>query len=178
MTPPPRVLAIDPSPPGFGYAVLEGDARLVDWGLAHVTGANKNAKSVGRCADLLRLYRPQVLAVEDCASQACRRRDRARVLIHEFTVVAQRLAVETTVVTWHQIRCALDVGPQANKEAIMARLARAFPELADRKPPHRRPWMSEDPRTSIFDAAGLAVVAALQYHPERLTRVLGSESAP
>ncbi len=28
-----RVLAIDPNSRGFGFAVLEGGARLIDWGI-------------------------------------------------------------------------------------------------------------------------------------------------
>src|SRR6266511_1780791 len=33
-----RVLAIDPGGPRFGFAVLEGPDRLVDWGLRKVKG--------------------------------------------------------------------------------------------------------------------------------------------
>ena len=40
-----------------------------------------------------------------------------------------------------------------------AKLAVAqFPELAPRLPPLRKPWMSEDPRMSIFEAAALLMV--------------------
>lgn len=31
-----RVLAIDPNSRGFGFAVLEGPDRLIDWGVVHV----------------------------------------------------------------------------------------------------------------------------------------------
>jgi hypothetical protein len=34
-----RVLAIDPTHRGFGYVILEGPERLIDWGTRHVPGA-------------------------------------------------------------------------------------------------------------------------------------------
>ncbi len=40
----------------------------------------------------------------------------------------------------------------------MARfIAAKFPELARYLPPERKPWMSEDLRTAIFDAAAFAL---------------------
>jgi hypothetical protein len=36
-------------------------------------------------------------------------------------------------------------------------IAKRFPELALRLPRFRKPWMSEDYRMSIFDAAGFAL---------------------
>ena len=161
MTPPPLVLAIDPSPRGFGYAVLEGTTRLVDWGLVHVAAARKNEQSLRRLRDLLALYQPQVVAMEDCASPRCRRRARARALIRDVAKVARSDGMEIVVITWEQIRRAVRVATDANKEATIVALSHFFPELGDRVPPHRKPWMSEDPRTSIFDAVAIAVAASL-----------------
>jgi len=35
-----RVLAIDPSTRGFGFAVLEGPSRLIDWGVKETRSKN------------------------------------------------------------------------------------------------------------------------------------------
>jgi len=40
-----RVLAIDPSTRGFGFAVLEGPDRLIDWGVKE-TKVDKNRRSL------------------------------------------------------------------------------------------------------------------------------------
>jgi hypothetical protein len=48
-------------------------------------------------------------------------------------------------------------------QAVAAR----FPELAPRLPPQRKPWMSEDCRMAIFDAA--AFVLAL-FWSERVVQ--------
>jgi hypothetical protein len=50
---------------------------------------------------------------------------------------------------------------QANastKHQIVSDVAHQFPELARQLPPARKPWMSEDERMAIFDAAALAVI--------------------
>ena len=38
-------------------------------------------------------------------------------------------------------------------------VAHAVPQLAPRLPPKRKPWMSEDARQSLFDAAALGLMA-------------------
>lgn len=159
MTVPPRVLAIDPSPRGFGYAVLEGRTRLVDWGLVHVR-ADKNAESLRRLAALARLYSPQTLVLEDCAAADCRRRARARALIIDMAAYADRAGLRVHALPWSTVRQAIGASHRASKEAIAATIASVFPEVRDRLPPHRKTWMSEDPRMSLFDAIALCLAAA------------------
>ena len=72
-----RVLALDLHPRGFGYAVFEGRARLVDWGTKDVR-RDKESATLRRIGQLVRLYRPTVLVVEDCAHGKSRRRPRVK----------------------------------------------------------------------------------------------------
>ena len=46
-----RVLAIDPSTRGFGYAVLEGPNRLIDWAVKE-TKVDKTRMTLKFVADL------------------------------------------------------------------------------------------------------------------------------
>jgi Holliday junction resolvasome RuvABC endonuclease subunit len=157
-----RIIAVDPSPRGFGFAVIEGPRRLVDWGLVHVPKQKeKNMESIRRLADLVGLYSPHVLVVEDCGGPGCRRRPRVRTLIADMVTYGDVAGVEVRQITWRAVREAT-VGSRANKEAVAQAVARMFPELADRLPPHRKIWMSEDPRMSLFDAVGLGLGALLQ----------------
>src|SRR5207249_4491100 len=57
-----RVLAVDPTSRGFGFAVLEGPDRLLDWGLVHAR-TDKRARTLEAVADLLERYRPDVLVL-------------------------------------------------------------------------------------------------------------------
>lgn len=165
-TPRLRLLAIDPSPRGFGFAVLEEPLRLVDWGLVHV-GAQKNRESFRRFEDLVQLYAPDVLVVEDCADPGCRRRERARALIAEIMEYGSFFDLEVRRIAWQRVRESVGMSPDATKEEVAANVAATFPELAHRLPPHRKLWMSEDPRMSLFDALALAICADDPHRPIR-----------
>ncbi len=151
-----RVLAIDPTNRGCGFAVFEGPTRLIDWGIKRVGGRNVNAGCIAAVVRLLRWYEPECLVIEDCAVRGARRRDRVRRLTDDLVDLARRFHVRAVRVPWTRVRRACGSSPIATKEQIAARLAEQFPELARHLPAHRKPWMSEDVRMSIFDAAALA----------------------
>jgi len=145
-----RVLGIAPSTRGFGFAVLEGDHFLVDWGVKVVKG-DKNARSLSSVANLVALYQPNVIALEDCSAPASRRSSRIQELVEQIVAVAsdQNIKVEkySCIVFRHG----------GTKHAVAKNLAGRFPEeLGFRLPQKRRPWMSEDYRMDMFDAVALA----------------------
>jgi hypothetical protein len=53
-----RILAIAPSTRGFGFAVLEGEASLVDWGVKTAKG-DKNKQSLAKVEKLAYLSCPR-----------------------------------------------------------------------------------------------------------------------
>ncbi len=151
-----RVLAIDPTTKGFGFAIFEGPERLIDWGVAYV-GREKKAGALLRVTALLRRYDPDVVVIEDHASRACRRRERARnllraipLLVSSHSIVIRRVSVRSVRVTFSAIGV-------STKYPIAAALASRYPELAPLLPRKRKPWMSEDDRMGIFDAAAFAL---------------------
>jgi len=70
-----RVLALDPTSRGFGFVVLEGPGRLVDWGVKDIR-ADKEQATLEKVKELIELYRPGVLVAEDCADPSSRRAPR------------------------------------------------------------------------------------------------------
>ena len=72
-----RVLAIDPTTKGFGFAVMEGPERLIDWGVKGVKRSEKK-RSLKLVADLIDQYQPDVILVEDCLGKGSRRCQRVR----------------------------------------------------------------------------------------------------
>src|SRR5437870_1613293 len=84
-----RVLAIDPSTRGFGFAVLEGPNRLIDWAVKE-TKVNKNAKSLKLIDDLIDRYQPNVIVVEDYAGKGSRRCRRIQTLIDDLSTLASK----------------------------------------------------------------------------------------
>src|SRR5438552_487623 len=84
-----RVLAIDPSTRGFGFAILEGAEKLIDWGVKE-TKKNKNAKSLNLVDELIELYQPRVIVVEDYEGKGSRRCDRVSELIEDISKLASK----------------------------------------------------------------------------------------
>src|SRR6266568_1309589 len=84
-----HVLAVDPSTRGFGFAVLEGPNRLIDWGVME-TKKNKNVKSLKLIDDLIEQYQPHVIVVEDYAGKGSRRCRRIQALINDISRLASK----------------------------------------------------------------------------------------
>lgn len=67
-----RVHAIDPTHRGFGFVVLEGETRLLDWGARHVSRP-KHDGSIEKADALIDRYDPAALILEDHAGDGSRR---------------------------------------------------------------------------------------------------------
>jgi Holliday junction resolvasome RuvABC endonuclease subunit len=158
-----RVLAIDPSTRGFGFAVLEGPERLVDWGVKE-TKKNKNTRTLTLIEDLIDRYQPSVMVVEDYEGKGSRRCDRIGELINYISKLASQRKIKARSVSRLKVKQVFSESGASNKYEIALDIAKRFPELAPRLPRFRKPWMSEDYRMSIFDAValGLNILLAVQ----------------
>ncbi|TAM80982.1 MAG: hypothetical protein EPN47_13945 [Acidobacteria bacterium] len=153
---PRRVLAIDPSRRGFGFAVLDGPGALVDWGLKRAKGKGKYLE---RATALIRRYQPEVLVVERTSDQGCRRRGRALRVIRNLPALARTRHLRTRRISRRTVQRGFSVRGCSTKRQIAVTLSSQFPELAPSLPPVRKPWMSEDERMAIFDAVAFAYVS-------------------
>ena len=84
-----RVLAIDPASRGFGFAILEGSQRLIDWGVKE-TKTDKKRRTLKLIGELIEWYRPGVVVLEDTSAEASRRCSRVDSLIEAIVKVAQK----------------------------------------------------------------------------------------
>lgn len=151
-----RVLAIDPSTRGFGFAVLEGPDRLIDWGVKE-TKKNKNARSLKLIEDLIDRYLPSVIVVEDYRGKGSRRCHRIQELINDISKLASKRQIKVRSFSRAKVKQTFSESGASNKQEIATAVARRFPELAPRLPRFRKPWMSEDYRMSIFDAVSFGL---------------------
>jgi hypothetical protein len=150
-----RVLAVDPFSRGVGFAVLEGPASLIDWGI-RTTGRADNAKASLVIDRLIDRYRPDVLALEDWDSAGSRRCGRVQTLLDRIAA-AEGKRVLVRLITRMQIRTIAPLPLTSTKQGRAQFLADRFPELQPFLPPVRKPWMPEDDRMAIFDALSFAV---------------------
>ena len=161
-TDPTRIFALDPTTKGFGYAILETPFRLVDWGLAHVSG-EKESGAVARFEDLLDQFRPDIVILEDPSAPGSRRRPRVQKLLEKLQETARESGIAVHAIPrLAVIECFSSPDERATKYSITEHLAETFPELAVKVPRRRKAWQSEDERMATFDALALAVTYAMK----------------
>ena len=152
-----RVLGIAPSSYGCGFAVMEGDSMLVDWGVKAVKDGDKNARCLSHVGNLIAHYQPNVIAIEDTRAKGSRRSLRIRALIEEIVALAGDENIKVERYARKQMNLDFLSGERRTKHALAEYLANRFPEeLASRLPPKRRAWDNDDSRMDIFDAVALA----------------------
>src|ERR1044071_3437958 len=157
-----RVLSIDPSTRGFGFAVLEGPDRLIDWGVKE-TKADKKNKSLKLITNLIEKYQPGVIVVEDYAAKGSRRCGRVQELISDISKLARKRNIKLRSFSRLRVKQFFAEADATNKHEIAIAIVKRFPELQPRLPRFRKPWMSEDYRMSIFDAVGLALTFFFKF---------------
>ena len=150
-----RVLGIAPSAYGCGFAVIEGENTLVDWGVKSVKGGDKNARCLSNVGNLIAHYRPNVIAIEDTRTKGSRRSARIRALIEEIVILAKDEKIKVKRCSRKQVNLDFLSDEQGTKHALADYLVARFPKEL-RLPPKRRLWTSDDCRMDIFDAVALA----------------------
>lgn len=152
-----RVFGIDPATRGFGFAVLEGPEDLLDWGVRETRSGNE-ARLLAAVSRLIDTYQPDVVVLEDVLADGSRRCQRVRRLILNIRVIASSKRLAAVSCSRNSVREAFArQNRRVTKYQIATAIAGRFRELAPRLPPLRKPWMSEDYRMAIFDAAALAL---------------------
>jgi Holliday junction resolvasome RuvABC endonuclease subunit len=163
-----RVLAIDPATRGFGFAILEGPDRLIDWGVKE-TKSDKNRSALKSVADLIGRYQPTVIIVEDYEAKGSRRCGRVGELINAVSKLAGQRKIRLKTVSRLKVKQVFSESGASNKYKIALAIAERFPELAPRLPRFRKPWMSEDYRMSIFDAVAMGLAFFELENKRKLT---------
>lgn len=150
------VLAVDPATRGIGFALFEGPRQPIDWGVKDAK-VDKNAQGLLRIQRLMDFYHPDVIVVEDYAGEGSRRSTRVQQLIKDIKRLAQTKGIKTYSYSRSAIRKTFAQSGAKTKYEIAKKIAEWLPTFAQRLPPVRKPWMSEDYRMSIFDAVALAL---------------------
>jgi len=153
---PMRTFAIQISCWGFGYIILEGTDRLVDWGTKQTTGPGQ-AKTVEVVADLIAQYRPNCILLEDLVNVSHRRSARAVLVTRKIVTFLAEHGQDCRLVPADLVKKTFQRWGAHTKQDRAAVISEMLPVLAPRLPPPRKPWMSEDSRMSIFSAAAIAL---------------------
>lgn len=151
-----RVLAIRPFGRGFGFAVLEGEDHLIDWGVRR-SPVERPEAALRRLKALIASCAPDEVVLED-VGKGNRRSERARDFARDGAGLAERAGVPHRFVSRQSAKRALG-GAGFTQYEFALLVVKRFPELAKSLPPKRKPWMPQDARYAIFEAAGMADAA-------------------
>jgi hypothetical protein len=150
------VLAIYPQTRGFAFVLFEGWLSPVDWGIHEARGSRKNAWCLTKVNSLLDLHMPDVVILQNMSDRGAHRAPRIQELNERIAELADRRGM---VVQKYSRARVLDYFTEVGattKQQIAETIAKQVPALSLFVPPGRKPWMSEDPRMGIFEAAALA----------------------
>ena len=168
-----RILAIDPTTSGFGFAVMEGPNHLVDWGVRSASVIDKNATTLELISELIERYQPDNVVLQDCRSGKWRRCERVRDLLWEVSRLALRQKISTRLISRALLKQVFASLGAKTKHDIATVIANRLPELSPRTPRYRQPWMPEDYNMAIFDAVALALTC-YEIRPARRKNSLSS----
>jgi hypothetical protein len=150
------VLAIYPQSRGFAFALFESWLSPVDWGIHEARGPRKNAHCLTRINSLLELHMPDVVVLQNMSDRGTRRVPRIQELNRRIAELADLRGVVIHKYSRAQVLDYFVERGATTKQKIAETIAKQVPALNLYVPPERKPWMSEDPRMGIFEAAALA----------------------
>ena len=151
-----RILALDLHPRRFGYVVVEGKDKLLDWGVCTHRGRDNSGPVLiqRRLCRLFALWIPSIVLVHNPPTMNPRVRLRKLRLLKRIVSEARKCGVGVRGI---KIESRQNPGKKVTKYENTRRVAEHFPVLGWRMPPKRRAWESEHYRMSIFTAASLAM---------------------
>lgn len=176
---PKRVLAIDPTSRGFGFVVFESPTTLIDWGTKSIRQQDE-AETLAKILKLIHHYQAENMVLED--HRGSRRCARVQSLLDGVCRLATAEGLKTRCIPVSRVKKVFGTFRANTKHEIAHVVGQQLPELAPELPRFRKPWMNEDYRMAIFDAAALALTyfhsRPVRNLPEQLPALLEPTVVP
>jgi hypothetical protein len=150
---PKPLIALEIRASKFGFAVLEGPSRLLDWGVRWFGDGALRSTVSDRISTLLSFYRPYVVVVRSRTYYSASKNNRFTKIVDTIRAEARRNSTKFKVLNLRQVRDHFASSGPATKHAIASAISRQFAELSWKLPNPRKPYQSEAPAMVIFDAA-------------------------
>ena len=144
-----RTLALDLHPRSFGYVVIDGTNRLLDWGVCRSYRKTKSHPKVlvgGRLHPLLSMWMPDVVVTQIGERSG-----------KDVRTLFRQVKKEVCRTPFLRIMDSRDRYFGRGKYERAVEIAARFPEIGWKLPSKRKPWESEHYSMSIFTAAALAL---------------------
>jgi len=157
------VLAVRPTARGFGWVLFEGPFTPGDWGLVAARG-DTSARAMRRFEKLLNQYRPTTVVMEKPSPERKGVSTRVRLLAKTMRGFAENRDIDVYVYARSEVALTVAGDEAATRHAVAQTVAVQLPILRHRMPPKRKPWLPEDDRQSLYDAAALGIAHYTMTH--------------
>lgn len=160
MSIPNRLLALDLRARRFGFAVLENQSKLLDWGVRSFGEDGENFKSTlsDRINTLIGFYEPFAAVTRLRKYHSSVSKKRFAAVLASVRSESRRNSIRLFVITTHQVQRRFAENGQATKHEIATSLAKQFEELSWKLPLRRKSYQSEAPILTVFDAVANGIV--------------------
>jgi hypothetical protein len=152
------VLSVYCNTRGFAFVLFEGSLSPFDWGMREARGPRKLARSLERITKIVERYLPDVIVIQDTSPTGTRRISCIVRLNSAIATLAEARGIRVLAYSRTDVYRAFEHTGFANKQMLAELIAKHIPVFERYVPPPRKPWMSEDSRMGLFDAAALALV--------------------
>ena len=155
--------------------VLESPSTPVDWGIKSVRDKQEE-KALAAISKLLQHYRPDIFVIEE--PKESRRWPRIQSLLEAASHLPETQHITVRRFPMARVKKVFRTFQAETKYQIAHAVAQQLAELAPRLPRFRKPWMSQDSRLGIFDAAALALTYyhSRSFWTQKSTQVVASAS--
>jgi hypothetical protein len=160
------VFALHPTTRGFGWVLFEGSTSPVEWGTASAK-KGRNAKLLAQLERILKRCEPTILVLEAFEGREASRVERIQTLCRDVQHIAAGRGVRIRIFPRSTVQGFFAAVGATTRYEIAMVIAEKCTAFNHRLPPKRKPWMEQDPRQSIFDAAALV----LTYYSASASRV-------
>ena len=150
------VLAVRPTARGFGWVLFEGPLAPADWGLVSARG-DTSARAMRRFERLLNQYQPATVVLEKPSDERKGVSNRVRILAETMCGFAENRDIDVPIYTRPEVSMVVTGDEESTRHAVAQAVATRLPILRHRMPPKRKPWLPEDDRQSLYDAAALGI---------------------
>jgi hypothetical protein len=152
------VLAVYPNTRGFAFVLFESPLSPIDWGVKEMRGRRKQGRSVASLGTILDRYQPDIMVLQDTSLTGTHRAKRVTKLNAAFAALAPGRSIPVYAYSRDVVRSEFEYLGAPNKQIMAQVIAKHIPAFERYVPPPRKPWMSQDARMGLFDAAALALV--------------------
>lgn len=147
-------LVMYPNTHGVGFVICEGPDEIIDFGLKKVRSIS-NSKYLKKAKWLMEYCRPNLVLLLDYKNGSQRISKRQEKVIDSFRDLAKAQLIPIQTYSRSQVKQVFSAFEKATKYEIAMQILGWYPQLKNKEPHKRLPWMAEHYQMGVFDAFAL-----------------------